>query len=118
MPVTTRQQSPIASRALSPGGCETSSAPGRIPRPSGPCCSTVRRGPSVTVRPPRSTVTVIGRPSLPRISFDDLRERVRSVPVDGDDAVACVEPGGRGAACSRSTCATSVLGFWDGAPVA
>jgi hypothetical protein len=63
--VTTRQQSPIASRALAPSGRETSCGAGAKPQTHRPCSSTVRRGPSVTVRPPRSTVTVIGRPWLP-----------------------------------------------------
>jgi hypothetical protein len=65
VPVTTRQQSPAAIRALAPGEWETSVAAGEKPQTHLPCLWTVRRGPSVTSRPLRSTVTVIGLPSLP-----------------------------------------------------
>jgi hypothetical protein len=47
----------------------------------------------------------------------DLGEGVRRAAVDRDDAVARMETGG-GSRVFAWTCATSVLGFCDGAPVA
>src|SRR6476646_562066 len=70
VPVTTAQHSWTALTMLVPTGYETSFAVGTTPQIQRPFNLTVFLGPSVTVRPPRCTVTVIGAPWLERISLE------------------------------------------------
>jgi hypothetical protein len=117
VPVTTRQQSPIASRALAPSGCETRCDAGTKPQIQRPRSSTVRREPRAVVRPERSTLTVIGRPPLSSIAF----EICLNTGVRRPSTATIQSPGSSPAAAAGafdSTCATSALGVCDGAPVA
>ncbi len=78
---------------------------------------TVLAGPSVTVEPPRRTVTVIGLPPLPRITA----EMRANVGVACPSTATTLSPGrspATAAGMPDSTSPTFVLAFCDGAPVA
>src|SRR5262249_33436076 len=117
VPVTTRRRSSAARRALCPSGYETCDVVGtkpQIQRPSGE--RIVAFGPSVISEPPRRTVTVIGRPSLDRISVDTRWKLGVGLP----STATTRSPGRRPAAYAgefRSTSPTRVVGFAVGAPV-
>src|SRR5581483_1474599 len=117
VPVTTLQQSAAERRALLPIGYETSFVAGSNPQIHRPCRRMVLRGPSVRLRPPRSTVTVIGRPWLDRI-----RREMSSKLVAGRPFTATTRSPGRRPAAAAGVCAvtaaTSLLGCEVGAPVA
>src|SRR5438270_11361141 len=114
VPVTTVQQSEAARLALWPSGYVLSFVAGSNPQIQRPCTRIVRRGPSVTVWPPRSTVTVIGRPWLLRMRCETDSNVVASLPFTATTWSPAWSPAAAAGVCAL-TAATSLLGCELGA---
>jgi len=117
VPVTTCQQSPAARRTLVPSEYVLSAAAGTKPKIQRPPTFSVARGPSFTSWPPRWTVTVIGRPWLPRISSDTRSKVFAACPLTATTRSPTCSPA-FAAGVLLSTSPTFVLAVFDGAPVA